>query len=92
MQTHLQEINMTDENIFTLDGNSYKEEDLDTTQKYLINQIKDLQTKSASLRFQLDQVSVAQTSFTNSLIASLKEKMDSIENDEDNKSESQSTG
>jgi len=83
---------MTDENIFTLDGNSYKEEDLDTTQKYLINQIKDLQTKSAQLRFQLDQVSVAQTSFTNSLIASLKETMDSLEDSEKNKSESQNAG
>ena len=92
MQTHLQEINMTDENIFTLDGNSYKEEDLDNKQKYLINQIKDLQTKSASLRFQLDQVSVAQSSFTNSLIASLKEKMDSLEDSEENKSESQNAG
>ena len=81
-----------EENIFTLEGNSYKEEDLDNKQKYLINQIKDLQAKSASLRFQLDQVSVAQSSFTNSLISSLKEKMDSIENGEDNKSESQSTG
>ena len=74
----------TKENIFTLDGNSYKEEDLDNQQKYLINQIKDLQAKSASLRFQLDQVSVAQSSFTNSLIASLKEKMESIENAEGN--------
>jgi hypothetical protein len=63
---------MTEENIFTLDGNSYKEEDLDSKQKYLINQIKDLQTKGASLRFQLDQVTVAQNAFTNSLIASLK--------------------
>ena len=71
-------------NVINIDGNSYKEEDLDNKQKYLINQIKDLQTKSASLRFQLDQVSVAQTSFTNSLIASLKEKMGSIENGEDN--------
>jgi len=78
---------MTDankENVINIDGNSYKEEDLDNQQKYLIKQIKDLQTKSASLRFQLDQVSVAQTSFTNSLIASLKEKMGSIENGEDN--------
>ena len=32
---------MTEENIFTLDGNSYKEEDLDNKQKYLINQIKE---------------------------------------------------
>ena len=92
MQIHLQEIKMTDENIFTLDGNSYKEEDLDNKQKYLINQIKDLQAKSASLRFQLDQVSVAQSSFTNSLIASLKEKMDSLEDSEENKSESQNAG
>ena len=73
---------MTEENIFTLDGNSYKEEDLDKTQKYLINQIKDLQVKSSNLRFQLDQVSVAQTSFTNSLIASLKETMDKQEDKE----------
>ena len=83
---------MTDENIFTLDGNSYKEEDLDKTQKYLINQIKDLQAKSSQLRFQLDQVSVAQTSFTNSLIASLKDTMDSLEDSEENKSESQNAG
>ena len=75
---------MAEENIFTLDGNSYKEEDLDNQQKYLINQIKDLQAKSASLRFQLYQVSVAQSSITNSLIASLKEKMESIENGEGN--------
>ena len=72
------------ENVINIDGNSYKEEDLDNKQKYLINQIKDLQSKSASLRFQLDQVSVAQTSFTNSLISSLKEKMGSIEDGEDN--------
>jgi hypothetical protein len=73
---------MTDENILTLDGSSYKEEDLDKTQKYLINQIRDLQAKSTQLRFQLDQVSVAQTSFTNSLIASLKETMDKKEEKE----------
>ncbi len=42
------------------------------TKHTFINQIKDLQTKGASLRFQLDQVTVAQNAFTNSLIASLK--------------------
>ena len=83
---------MSEENIFTLDGNSYKEEDLDKTQKYLIDQIRDLQAKSTQLRFQLDQVSVAQTSFTNSLIASLKETMDSLEDSEKNKSESKNAG
>ena len=83
---------MSEENIFTLDGNSYKEEDLDKTQKYLIDQIRDLQAKSTQLRFQLDQVSVAQSSFTNSLIASLKETMDSLEDSEKNKSETQKAG
>jgi len=83
---------MSEENIFTLDGNSYNLKDLDAKQKYLKNQIQDLQAKSTQLRMQLDQVSVAQNVFTNSLIASLKETMDSLEDSEKNKSESQNAG
>ena len=62
----------TKSNVINIDGKEYNQEDLDDKQTYLINQIKDLQTKGASLRFQLDQVSVAQNAFTNSLIQSLK--------------------
>jgi hypothetical protein len=62
----------TKSNIITINGTEYSQDDLDDSQTYLINQIKDLQAKSASLRFQLDQVTVAQNAFTNSLIASLK--------------------
>jgi hypothetical protein len=62
----------TKSNVINIDGKEYNQEDLDDKQTYLINQIKDLQTKGASLRFQLDQVSVAQSAFTNSLIQSLK--------------------
>lgn len=62
----------TKSNVITIDGKEYSPEDLDDKQTYLINQIKDLQAKSTSLRFQLDQVSVAQSAFTNSLITSLK--------------------
>jgi hypothetical protein len=83
---------MTDENVLTLDGNSYKEKDLDAKQKYFKSQIQDLQAKSTHLRFQLDQVIVAENHFTNSLIASLKETMDSLEDNEKNKSESQNAG
>ena len=83
---------MAEENIFTLDGNSYKEKDLDDKQKYLKNQIQDLQAKSTQLRMQLDQVSVAQNVFTNSLLASLKETMDSLKDSEEEKSESQNAG
>ena len=66
-------------NVITIDGTEYSQDDLDDSQTYLINQIKDLQAKSTNLRFQLDQVSVAQSAFTNSLIQSLKNE-DVIEN------------
>jgi hypothetical protein len=62
----------TKANVINIDGKEYKQEDLDDSQTYLIKQINDLQAKSTNLRFQLDQVSVAQSAFTNSLITSLK--------------------
>jgi hypothetical protein len=72
-QIHLQGNEMeTKSNVITINGTEYSQDDLDDSQTYLINQIKDLQGKSANLRFQLDQVTVAQNAFTNSLIASLK--------------------
>ena len=82
----------TKSNVITIDGTEYSQDDLDDSQTYLINQIKDLQAKSANLRFQLDQVSVAQSAFTNSLIQSLKNE-EVIENmNEDKNIGSQSTG
>lgn len=59
-------------NVITIDGKEYKQEDLSQDQNYFINQIKDLQAKAANLKFQLDQVTVAQNAFTNSLINSVK--------------------
>ena len=67
-------------NVITIDGKEYKTEDLSQDQNYFINQIKDLQAKAANLRFQLDQVTVAQNAFTNSLIQSVK---GSEENDDE---------
>ena len=69
-------------NVITIDGKEYNQEDLSQDQNYFINQIKDLQAKAANLKFQLDQVTVAQNAFTNSLIQSVK---GSEENDETNK-------
>ena len=63
-------------NVITIDGKEYNQEDLSQDQNYFINQIKDLQTKAASLKFQLDQVTVAQNAFTNSLIQSVKGEED----------------
>jgi hypothetical protein len=59
-------------NVITIDGTEYKEEDLSQDQSYFINQIRDLQAKAANLKFQLDQITVAQNAFTNSLIQSVK--------------------
>jgi len=59
-------------NVITIDGKEYNQEDLTQDQNYFINQIKDLQNKASSLKFQLDQVTVAQNAFTNSLIQSIK--------------------
>ena len=72
-------------NVITIDGKEYNTDDLTQDQNYFINQIKDLQAKGASLRFQLDQVTVAQNAFTNSLIQSVKgEEEESKDNaDED---------
>jgi len=64
---------MSESNVVTIAGKEYEESSLDDQQMYLINQIRDLQAKAASLRFQLDQVQAAQDVFTNGLIASVEE-------------------
>jgi hypothetical protein len=72
-------------NVITIDGKEYKTEDLSQDQNYFINQIKDLQAKAANLKFQLDQVTVAQNAFTNSLIQSVKgEEEESTDNADEN--------
>ena len=63
---------MTEQNnVINIDGKEYNTDDMSQDQTYWINQIKDLQAKGANLRFQLDQVTVAQNAFTNSLIQSV---------------------
>jgi len=61
-------------NVISIDGKEYNQEDLSKDQNYFINQIKDLQAKSSNLKFQLDQLTVAQNAFTNSLIESVKKE------------------
>jgi len=59
-------------NVVNINGTEYKYDDLNQNQLYLINQIRDLQTKAANIRFQLDQVTAAQDVFTNMLIQSVE--------------------
>jgi hypothetical protein len=70
---------MTEKNVITINGKEYEESTMDGQQLYLINQIRDLQTKAGSLRFQLDQVQVAQDAFTTALIQSVEKGGDEDE-------------
>ena len=63
---------MTENNVITIAGKEYEESTMDAQQMYLINQIRDLQARASSLRFQLDQVQVAQDAFTTALIQSVE--------------------
>tara|TARA_R110002074_G_scaffold162447_2_gene320945 strand:- start:491 stop:709 length:219 start_codon:yes stop_codon:yes gene_type:complete len=65
---------MAEENVITIDGTEYTNADLSNEQKYLIAQIKDLQTKAQNVRFQLDQLTVAKDAFTTALMKSVEEK------------------
>ena len=62
----------TENNVVTINGQEYIEDNLNEGQTYLINQIRDLQLKANSLRFQLDQVVVAQDKFTEELIKTVE--------------------
>ncbi len=62
----------TENNVVTINGQEYIEDNLNEGQRYFINQIRDLQLKANSLRFQLDQVVVAQDKFTEELIKTLE--------------------
>ena len=63
---------MSESNVITIAGKEYEESTMDAQQMYLINQIRDLQARAGSLRFQLDQVQVAQDPFTTALIQSVE--------------------
>lgn len=59
------------EETITIDGVEHNLDSLTDEQKYLLSQIQDLQKKSSSLRFSLDQLAVAQDVFTKNLVGSL---------------------
>ena len=66
---------MTD-NVLNIDGQDYKETDLNAKQKYLISQLKDLTNRSNTLRGELDQLQRASESFRTELLASFKQTVD----------------
>ena len=64
---------MADENVLSIDGKGYAEADLNSQQKYLIAQLKDLSGKTNKLRADLDQAQRAADSFQKELLESFKQ-------------------
>ena len=63
---------MTQESkVINIDGKDYKESDLNQEQTYCIRQIRSLQNKCESLRFELDSSQMALQFATSKLISSL---------------------
>lgn len=66
---------MTEEtNIISIDGTEYKESDLTNKQRKYIWHIRDLQDKVNKRRLDLEPLELALQSYTNMLIAEVKEQ------------------
>ncbi len=66
---------MTEEaNVISIDGNDYKESDLSDKQRKYIWHIRDLQNKVNKRRLDLEPLELALQSYTNMLIAEVKEQ------------------
>ena len=61
-------------NVVSINGTDHDAADFNDEQKYVVAQLRDLQTKSDNLRFQADQIAAAQKVFTDTLIASVEAK------------------
>lgn len=68
--------------MITIDGVEHSEESFNDEQKYMLAQIKDLQTKEEQLKFNLHQITVARQAFIDGLSKSLKEPIEA-ENEPD---------
>jgi hypothetical protein len=66
---------MTDtENKITVDGKEHDVSDLDDKEIYVLRQVKVLREKIAEARFNLDQLVMAESAFSNTLVTSLKKE------------------
>ena len=62
---------MTD-NIININKKEYKVDNFTSKQKYIVAQIRDLEQKAATVKFQADQHEVAKQQFVNMLIESVE--------------------
>lgn len=57
-----------------INGNDYNISDLTDEQRYFVNQVADIRSQQAQLKFKLDQFVVAENSFAQMLTDSLEPK------------------
>jgi|TARA_B100000519_G_C14203718_1_gene419220 hypothetical protein len=62
--------------VININGTKYTEEDFNQEQSYFIKQIRSLKAQIASKKFELDQLQVAETAFTNAFMTSMKASED----------------
>jgi|TARA_R110000824_G_scaffold29894_10_gene98991 hypothetical protein len=63
-----------DNNVININGKDYSPTDLNQEQHYMIAQVRDLQHKAGTTKFQLDQIQVSLDYFTNKVIESIEAK------------------
>lgn len=69
--------------MITIDGVEHSEESFTEEQKYMLAQVKDLQTKEEQLKFSLHQMTVAKQAFIDALSRSLKAPPEAESNEPD---------
>ena len=57
----------------TINDTEYDYAELDDNQQYYVNQVRSLKARIAEARFNLDQLAVAEDTFTKMLIASVEQ-------------------
>jgi len=68
-----------DKKVITIDDKDYTEDQLNDTQKVIINHINSLSQKIGSAEFNLDQLKVGKDAFIKMLTESLKEEPEEAE-------------
>ena len=62
--------------VININGTKYTEEDFNEEQSYFIKQIRSLKAQIANKKFELDQLQLAETAFTNAIMTSMKASED----------------
>ena len=61
------------EEMITINDTEYQYAELEDNQQYYVNQIRSLKSRIAEAKFNLDQLAVAEDTFTKMLVASVEQ-------------------